>query len=422
MKKGFDIINYQSLLSQINTIIEKYNTVQKETGGFFNIFSILNMERLEVQTHSAFIFELLNPEGSHNQGIEYLKIFINDILEIDDFDFTTVKVERERSIGSLGRIDLVIENKDNIFIIEIKIDAGDQRNQLKRYNEYALKTGKQYYIYYLTLIGVEASEFSVGDSDIVYQCISFKHHIIEWINECICSGRTPLLPIIRETLNQYSKLIEKITNTVDEGLKMEIKELLLRGNNLEIAEQLAQVIPYAKAELEYNFWMELHKNFTPQIEALGYKFIDDGFFKDNNEDIEEIVSARSKKSGDIYFEYLIGKYNEQKLILCIGNSGYDNHLYIMLVLYNGENERYIKYTEYDEGLLEAIEDLGFDKNSNYKYTYLNHDLNFHSNGIVKLTSEDYLIEAVNQIGNQILEIVKNINSNIELKNLLSICK
>lgn len=49
-------------------------------GGDFNIFSVLNMERLEVRTHSALIYELLNSNGNHSQDHTYLKIFIDDIL------------------------------------------------------------------------------------------------------------------------------------------------------------------------------------------------------------------------------------------------------------------------------------------------------------------------------------------------------
>lgn len=239
-----------SLLAQTGVIIDKYNTIIQETGGLFNVFSILNMERLEVQTHSAFIYELLNPKGSHSQGNTYLRPFIEDVLEIDDFVYKNIVVDRERSIRGNGRLDLVIENDDYLLIIEVKIDAGDQDSQLKRYDDYAKNKGKVYKIYYLTLFETEPSEQSLGGKGriINYKCLSFSFDILNWIRNCIGAGKTPLLPIIRETLLQYSKLLEKITDQIDGGLVMEFSELLLRGNNLEIAEQLSKAIVYARAE------------------------------------------------------------------------------------------------------------------------------------------------------------------------------
>lgn len=54
------ILKADNLLKQMNLIIAKNNKLKKFNGGYFNIFSILNMERLEVRTHFALIYELLN--------------------------------------------------------------------------------------------------------------------------------------------------------------------------------------------------------------------------------------------------------------------------------------------------------------------------------------------------------------------------
>ena len=53
------------------------------------------MEWLEVDTHSAFIYELINPNGTHFQGNKYFEIFIEEVLNIKDFDFNNVKFGRE---------------------------------------------------------------------------------------------------------------------------------------------------------------------------------------------------------------------------------------------------------------------------------------------------------------------------------------
>ena len=169
------------LLEQTRSIIDKNHKNSEETGGLFNVFSILNMERLEVKTHSAFLYELLNPKGSHSQGNAYLKLFIHEVLKIKDYDFYDVKVVREKSINNLGRIDLVIENSDLLIIIEMKIDADDQEDQLFRYNKYGLSHIKKHKIYYLSLFGYEASNYSTGHTELKYECISFESNILNWI-------------------------------------------------------------------------------------------------------------------------------------------------------------------------------------------------------------------------------------------------
>ncbi|MGL5258076.1 MAG: PD-(D/E)XK nuclease family protein [Proteocatella sp.] len=403
------ILKADNLLKQMNLIIEQNNKLKKFNGGDFNIFSILNMERLEVRTHSALIYELLNPKGSHSQGYTYLKIFIDDILKIENFDFKNVKVDRERSIQSLGRIDLVIENEDTLIIIEMKIDAGDQENQLKRYNEYCIQCGKKYHIFYLTLYGYEASEYSTGNEAINYDCISFEVDIKNWINACICSKNTPTLPIIRETLVQYSKLIDKITNQLEGGLKMELNELLLKDNNLYIAEQIAKTIPYAKATLEYRFWKELIDRYNPKIEIFGVKHFKHDFFEDEKRAINIIADQRKSKKGEICFDYILGKYKNQNLCLSIGFFGKEEHIYASLTL-KDENSYYIPFKDYDSKILKTIEELGFSHSpdSKYKYTYLEYDLNFNTDSILKLQNETAFNLAIDFVGNAILDIIKKI--------------
>lgn len=47
-----------------------------------------------------------------------------------------------------GRIDFVIYNEHSFFAIEMKLDAYDQHQQLKRYEDYAKTSGKNYKIFY----------------------------------------------------------------------------------------------------------------------------------------------------------------------------------------------------------------------------------------------------------------------------------
>jgi len=52
-------------------------------GGDFNLFSVLNIERDEVFTHSNMIYSFLNSESGHLMGDKYLKLFLEIVLGIN---------------------------------------------------------------------------------------------------------------------------------------------------------------------------------------------------------------------------------------------------------------------------------------------------------------------------------------------------
>lgn len=199
---------------------------------------------------------------------------------------------------------------------------------------------------------------------------------------------------------------------------MEMKEVLLKGNNLEIADKMIEVIPYAKAELEFKFWKQLYERYNKDIEKLGFYFIDDGEFPYNTDStIETIREFRKTKDCGYWIDYFLGEYKNCKVMMCIGNSGYDERIYVSLGLSDGNNNE-ISYKEYDKELLELFINFGFNKSGTYKYRYIKYDLNFHSN-IYKLTSETIMNEAVTCTGNEIIEISKKISQSKELKAMLN---
>lgn len=128
--KNIDFKELENALITLYGKIELIEELQKHRGDKFNIFSILKMERLEVKTHSPFLYEFINPNGTHYQDDKYLRIFINEVLKIEDFNFENVKVGRETLIEANRRIDFTIENDDYYIAIEMKIDAKDQDKQL----------------------------------------------------------------------------------------------------------------------------------------------------------------------------------------------------------------------------------------------------------------------------------------------------
>ncbi len=209
------------LLTQIVPIYVKANQMREEKrkrGECFNVFNTIGLWSEEVRLHSAFLAELLNPKGSHGMGDAYLKHFFLMLGENEDF-VTSTKVNPdivERSIGCKtdeegGRIDIIIEDGTNAIIIENKIYAGDQENQLLRYDNYGRKFQGIYRLLYLTLYGNVPSEESTGGKlgEDAYICISYERHIINWLYECVKLSYDK--PLVRETIKQYIHLLKQLT-------------------------------------------------------------------------------------------------------------------------------------------------------------------------------------------------------------------
>jgi len=205
----------ERLFIEVKAIREKYELLAKITGENFNVFQILGLQSSEVRLHSSFIAELLNIQGSHDQGDKFLSLFLSQ-LGITEFtaplskthvEFFTSKITDDGENG--GRIDILLEDvKHRRIIIENKVYAGDQSKQLKRYKNF----DKYAVLLYLNLFGNEPSEESSYGlkKDIDFSIISYEKQILPWLESCLKESAT--LPIIRETIHQYINLIKSLTN------------------------------------------------------------------------------------------------------------------------------------------------------------------------------------------------------------------
>ena len=213
------------LLDSVNSILKEEKIKKEESlrrGERFNMFEICGVAHYEVM-HSTIIASFLNPNSSHGQKDLFLKLFFSVVGDKTNIDTTSASVFTEYPIED-GRIDILVEdNKGKGVIIENKVYASDQNEQLIRYNRFAKnKYRNGYSIYYLTLDGCEASENSAKNVD--YIRISYKEHIISWIDSCIKESSTT--PLIRETLVQYRNHLKQLTN---QDMETKNKEELIKA-------------------------------------------------------------------------------------------------------------------------------------------------------------------------------------------------
>ena len=80
-----------SLLSEVGYISKKYDEIYKNTGGYFNIFSIANIGYDEISICRV-IKELIDPKGSHYQGAAFTKFSICSISSATGILFAFVSL------------------------------------------------------------------------------------------------------------------------------------------------------------------------------------------------------------------------------------------------------------------------------------------------------------------------------------------
>jgi hypothetical protein len=303
--------NIQNLFHEINVIRVRNETINEATGGRFNMFNILGVNHYE-NTHSAIIAEFLNPKGSHGLREKFLTEFVNQNLpENFTFDCKSAIVQTERYLGDLGRLDLIIEQNDKkkALIIENKIYANDQSEQLKRYNEYAkTKYSKgNYIILYLTLEGIEASNNS--SEDVEYLTISYSRNIINWLEEC--AKISLRYPLVRETINQYINHLKQLTNQdMDTKNQQEIVEIITKK---EYADNVAAIYN------NHNAWQKaiINNYLKPALSELASE--KNLLFDDN-----EMDRLDAKDSGFSFYKNEWGRF---RIYIVSENVGYKNFFY-----------------------------------------------------------------------------------------------
>ncbi len=307
----------EKLLSQVQVYVNEDKQHRAEAfrrGECYNVFNVLGVDNMEL-SHSAFLAALLNPRGSHGMQDAFLKAFIDTIAHggtKPELDTAHANVYTEYNIGNItettgGRIDILITDgsdagsgKDNrhAIIIENKIWAADQPNQLLRYHNFAHETYGKSTLLYLTLNGDEPSDQSRGGLNARsgdYQCISYRSDIIGWLRQCAQLAFDK--PCVRETINQYIDLLQQLTNqnTMEQN-KEQLIRLLTDKENFEQATAIEQSMPDVRKHIFQDIFRkqveeQLAKENAPKVTIAdctsdGYSsytisFHPDGWAQDN---------------------------------------------------------------------------------------------------------------------------------------------
>ncbi len=258
----------EKFLYNLKLIYTKYKVIDSLKSDF-NVFDLIINPYDEVHLHSRMIYSILTERKFQKQ---FLMSFLNfiDVSLPDDVSFSgfnNINVEKEKAIPN-GRVDLFISFKiKNIsynVLIENKLLAGDQPEQMNRYKSYMNSyPNDNNYVYYLTLDGSAPSEDSTKSLDEI-KLISYDSEIMNWIEDCIKIASRE--PGVREVLIQYSSLLERLTGK-DVDFILELKEYLLKEpENFIIANSMIPALNDAKAELQLRFWKKLEESLDVMFE------------------------------------------------------------------------------------------------------------------------------------------------------------
>lgn len=256
----------------LRKLLNSITELSKTNTDSVNFLTLIGQETREL-THSKVIASLLDPNGAHGQGVLFLRLFVETFLpgKFKDFDYESAMVEVEKDCGNIdfdnengGRIDIYIEDgNNNVIVIENKIFATDQPNQLGRYSQ-SVGDSKSFEIIYLTLDGHEPSFTSAkGTSRAHFNQCSYHEHVIQWLHDCLDKMNSNFN--LRVILEQYIEVIRKLTE------KFKVAKLITSSSSTMYAALLAE------SSLEIARQM-LISDFMASLDNLYYSGYDSAHF------------------------------------------------------------------------------------------------------------------------------------------------
>jgi len=380
--------NTESLVTAFIIESEKEYSKEFNRGKYYNIFNELSITTDEVK-HSSFLKSLIDPNGLHGCGCMFYLSFLKKIgidINQDRFvwlqDYNNINIYAEYFIGNrghetytesyYGRIDLLIEhsNQKKALVIENKIHAKDQPQQLKRYFDFSSKKygqiNKDFWLYYLTLDNKEPEPQSyegIERENII--SISYQKEIVEWIESCLNSHLSkgtaePLNNNVRFSVNQYLRIIRQLTNqsnTVNTQL-LNDKYPQLKPNDIcgkrddlrrEFFRELIVILKQKLPNIEIEFVSQIHTKVS-EIETT---------LKTNNHSRNFGIRIGSKDENCINIEVqdwtrlIYGVFNPNKesdFCKKIEQLGFMHKPWWLLKEYAIKNSNNIQFPFYDDNL------------------------------------------------------------------------
>lgn len=336
-------IEFYDLFSFIENTIKKQEQQKLRGLNDYNMVNVVRKASLEVGMHSNVLYSLLDPNGLHYQGALFLSLFIDKVLGLNPDDFGEyIEVCAEEPTLKNRRIDFTIKSNSCYIGIEMKVNAADQKNQIKDYYEHLIEEAKkdnnqQVQIYYLTKYGSPPSTYSTGEKKIDVKLISFKKHIINWLNDCQYEIRN--ISNLNLAFENYKDIVKKITKQY-KGNVMTVSEELSKPsskNRLRTALRLDKEMKKIRGNALFSFFEQVKK----MLGQEGHKDISSSVNKQNHIATEKtcekwfVTSKSVERNIGLFFD--CGFRNSQYLFIEVATE----HLHFGVVTCNFINDQYV---------------------------------------------------------------------------------
>lgn len=192
----------------------------------FNIFKILNIAHDETKLHTPFLAGLFRSNGTHAQGTLFVREFLSQFTTpdqlptyvFDRFDDSYICREEE-FVHESGRMDIVIERltgereKRFCVVVENKIFAGEQQDQLDRYSQYLdrhdVPETRKFLVY---LHAREESHRPRSGANVPrdrLKVLRYQDHMARIFRKCLQDNMIKAFNV-RDVVAQYLAVIEQI--------------------------------------------------------------------------------------------------------------------------------------------------------------------------------------------------------------------
>ncbi|ACM64210.1 PDDEXK-like family protein [Campylobacter lari] len=264
----------------------------------------------EVNLHSGILNSLLDPSENHEQGKLFLDLFLEKIGLKEWFgESGDVEVLKEHE-----NIDIYIHNGTKHIILENKIWAKDQNEQIARYID-TLNNGekKDIAVIYLTPYGDrDPSENSLngwnienvenelflkrGDDKVLYRQISYEKEILTWLKKS--QEKVKNFCNLNQTIEFYK---DAINNVIGNG--SDIISFLQKESKVGF-EQLFKDLVNNKSKLLPKISMYERDYIINKFLEETCKVFDNDFSIDNGSSyIQFILKPKNLSNNDVYFAF-----------------------------------------------------------------------------------------------------------------------
>lgn len=405
--------NIDDFMRRFCDYLAKANESKKRGNNDYNPLKAVQKPYDEVNMHSGFIYSLLDTNGEHYQDDLFLSLFL-EVLGLKEWFGSTKNAQVRKEFDY---IDLYIFNDTKHIIIENKINAGDQPNQIATLIEAIHNNGVEYkniFVIFLTLQKREPSQNSRTSKDnnllweikgefleskdgekinrVGYKKVLYENEILEWIESCQSKSGVGNIANLNYALESYKDTVQIITNK--KKSTMSVADFFKDSKDFEIA---FEIIQNANSFKDTKTAFEVVKNADKIILEFAKKEIHELF---NNKNFKDWVIKDKENYLEVFNTLYEKQFFKYKFVLGILGGSYGSYKLLGATLYKDND--IIKYN--DNIPKEIIEHQDTDSSNNLKGRWLK---GWVSNDYNKIKNfKDYFLknyEKVNEINEWLRE-------------------